>query len=237
MDSTAWKEHEDIQESYWWHRHKRDFLLHLAEQEPYARVLEIGSGGGILAERLKLPGHRVTTDLSSRHVRKGGVAARLPDLCFKNETFDLVFLSEVIEHIADPVKALQSIHRVMRPGARCLVTVPAWPFLWSDHDIFYGHQKRYTLPILRGELLAAGFQIRRLGWAFFMPLWAAAARHFLSVVRRRIFPNAPPRSGFVPLPDFFNETCYQYLRRIEQPLTFRWLMPVGLTIAAVAVKE
>lgn len=238
MDDGAWKEHEDIQESYWWHRHKKEFLLHLAEEEPYRRVLEIGSGGGSLAAHLKRPCRKVTTDLSIRHVRPGGVVGRLPHFCFKPASFDLVILSEVLEHLDQPLEALKEIHRLMACKGRCLITVPAWPVLWSDHDIFYGHKKRYTPAILVEEIGQAGLEIQKTGWLFFMPLWAAFARHALKRLSHSRPTNASrPQSNFIRFPDGLNEACAAYLKYFEAPLAFRMRLPIGLTLTAVAVKN
>ena len=229
MQDDAWQEHEKIQETYWWHRHKREFILHLAEEQPYERVLEIGSGGGILASRLKRRCRAITTDLSVRHVHPGGVVAKLPELCFKPAAFDLVILSEVLEHLDQPVESLKTIRRILRPGGRCIITVPAWPALWSSHDVFYGHKKRYTPNLLRSELSESGFDIQKKGWVFFMPLWAAFVRKFFIA-------DQTPKSAFVYFPAFINNACYQYLRWIEQPFTFRMRLPLGLTYSTVAVK-
>lgn len=240
MDNSAWAEHERAQETYWWHRHKRDLLLDLAEQDPYSKVLEIGSGGGSLILRLTKPSQRVTCDLEARHVKPGGVAARLPNLCFKDETFDLVFLSDVLEHLDQPVESLQTIRRIMKPGGRCLITVPAWPALWSDHDLFYGHKKRYTPTQFQMELTEAGFILRRRGWFFLMPLGAAWIRQGLHVLKtaigRTVNPGRP-QSGLVALPEAINRACYTYLNLVERPLAVRFLLPIGLTYAAIAVKS
>lgn len=235
VDEAAWKEHERIQETGWWHRHKRAFLLHQAEASPYSRVLEIGAGGSSLSEDLQSPCQKTTTDLSARHVGPGGVVARLPELSFKPDTFDLIFLSDVLEHLDDPIEALKTIRRILKPGGRCLITVPAWPGLWSEHDIFYGHKKRYTPEMLRAEIQTSGLSIHRRGWIFFGPLCAAFARRALRAALGSSIAR-PPQSNFPDLPPFVNAACLSYLRVFEQPLAFRMLLPLGLTHAAVVVK-
>lgn len=239
MEINAWAEHAGIQETYWWHVHKREFLLHLAEQKPYRRVLEIGTGGGRLTDGLKCPALRITMDLSVRHVRPGGVVAGLPRGCFKSGVFDLVILSDVLEHLDQPVEALKTVRRIMTEDGRCLITVPAWPSLWSSHDIFYGHKKRYTPSTLRAELLEAGFRMEKKGWIFFMPLWAVFVLRAVRIVGENLGvlarPDAP-QSRFVLFPAVINRLCLTYLRWIEQPLAVRWRLPVGATLAAVAVR-
>ena len=236
MDEAAWREHEKIQERYWWHRHKREVLLSIAEERPYSRVLEIGAGGGSMAASLQKPCRRVTTDLDLRHVSPGGAVARLPELCFKPGLFDLVILSEVLEHLDAPVEALKTVHRVMAPGGRCLITVPAWPMLWSEHDRFYGHKKRYTPAILRSELNAAGFEVSRTGWMFFAPFWPVLVWRLAKRPLETFRNSQPPQSDFVPMPELVNTLCYFYLHVLEYPLAARGWLPIGSTLSAVAVK-
>ena len=232
--TEAWKEHEEIQENYWWHRHKMEFLLRMAETSGYKQALEIGSAGGNLSHRLKKSCRRVTLDLTKEHVQKGGVACRLPQLCFRPDTFDLVLLSEVLEHLDRPVESLKAIHESMSAGGRCLITVPAWPALWSAHDVFYGHRKRYTPSMLVSEVAAAGFRIQKRGWIFFMPLWAAFAIRGLKKLRAGS--ESAPASDFIRLPGWLNRLCHGYLKFVEEPLAVRMWLPAGLTLTMVAVK-
>ncbi len=76
---------------------------------------------------------------------------------FEDGSFDLILATDVIEHLADDRVALTELHRVAAPGARLLVTVPAYRWLWGPHDEIYHHQRRYTLSRLRTALVASGW--------------------------------------------------------------------------------
>jgi hypothetical protein len=73
------------------------------------------------------------------------------------------------------------------PGGRLLVSVPAYQWAWSDHDVANGHYRRYTRASATASVEAAGFRVLRAtyGFASVFPLFAGerlvrAARHALS---------------------------------------------------------
>ena len=80
---------------------------------------------------------------------------RLP---FANETFDALFCSEVLEHIFNPEEILTELHRVMKPGAKAIITVP---FAWNEHEIPYDYA-RYTSFGIRHLLEKHGFRVVEL---------------------------------------------------------------------------
>ncbi|MGC4001909.1 MAG: hypothetical protein QM811_01660 [Pirellulales bacterium] len=56
---------------------------------------------------------------------------------------DLVMLNDVLEHVRDDFLLLSRVMAELRPGAICLLTVPADMALWSPHDVAFGHYRRY----------------------------------------------------------------------------------------------
>jgi SAM-dependent methyltransferase len=93
-----------------------------------------------------------------------GDATKLP---FPDGTFDRIIASEVLEHIADDVAALDELTRVLRPGGTMAVTIPAWlpeVVCWRLSDEYYapksegGHVRIYTEVEVRSKLEAAGLE-------------------------------------------------------------------------------
>jgi SAM-dependent methyltransferase len=62
---------------------------------------------------------------------------------------DLFLLTDVLEHIEDDRRFLAGLVAAARPGAGFLVTVPADPRLWTEHDVSFGHRRRYVPRTLR----------------------------------------------------------------------------------------
>jgi SAM-dependent methyltransferase len=91
-----------------------------------------------------------------------GDATRLP---FADGTFDRIVASEVMEHIADDMGALDELVRVLRPGGAIAVTIPAWlpeKICWWLSDEYYapkavgGHVRIYTEGEMRSKMERAG---------------------------------------------------------------------------------
>jgi SAM-dependent methyltransferase len=146
-------------------------LSELARRLPQGpgRLAGIGCGSGGLLESLARFGSAVgvETDPALReHARARGLDVRagsLPDdVPLETGRWDAVCLFDVLEHVADDAGALAACRRLLAPGGRLIVTVPAYAWLWSRHDELLGHRRRYTTGSLRAVALAAGFAVERL---------------------------------------------------------------------------
>jgi SAM-dependent methyltransferase len=74
-----------------------------------------------------------------------GDARKIP---FPDDHFGLLVAYDVLEHIEEDDLVVSEIARVVRPGGRVLIAVPADPRLWSEHDVAVRHVRRYTRPEL-----------------------------------------------------------------------------------------
>jgi SAM-dependent methyltransferase len=91
--------------------------------------------------------------------------------------FELVLLLDVLEHIEDDAAFLaEVVDERTAPGGRVLVSVPAWPWLFSDHDVYIQHYRRYHPAAARSLLRSAGLSIEREGGLFHGLLAARAAQ-------------------------------------------------------------
>ena len=102
-------------------------------------------------------------------------AGRRPTLPFADGTFDVVSAFDVVEHCDRRRRAVAELARVLAPGGRMLLSVPAYQWAWRDHDVQAGHHRRYTRRRLRpagGGRRDAG---RRATYAFsgVFPLFVA----------------------------------------------------------------
>jgi SAM-dependent methyltransferase len=166
---------------------------HLA---PKSDLLDAGAGAGHLANRLAADGHEVVgIDQSERFVAyanahaAGGARFQVGDITrleFPAASFDAVVAGEVLEHVDDDARAIAELHRVLRPGGWCLVSVPADPRLWDVSDEWAGHVRRYTESELRSRFAAQGFRVQRLfRWGF--PLVRLYHRFaYVPMLRRKI---------------------------------------------------
>ena len=137
-----------------------------------SRMLDAAVGLGQLAERLREQGHRVVgldTSLEAAvFVHGKGIPTVLGDLTrlpFRSGVLDAVTSGETLEHLDDDHAAVSEIHRVVRRGGRCFVTVPALQMLWNASDDYYEHRRRYSRRQLR-RLFGMFEVVRATFWGF-----------------------------------------------------------------------
>jgi ubiquinone/menaquinone biosynthesis C-methylase UbiE len=113
------------------------------------RILDIGCGVGAFVRRLREFSDEVYgTDIDAENVAKG--ADQVPNLGlavgeampFRDETFDVILLHEVLEHVDDDVQTLRESRRILAPGGRIVVFCPNRMYPFETHGIFLG--KRYV---------------------------------------------------------------------------------------------
>ncbi|MEK7567327.1 MAG: class I SAM-dependent methyltransferase [Patescibacteria group bacterium] len=95
-------------------------------------ALDIGCRDGYWSEKLKEKGYQVKSlDIEPRYDNAitHNVETGLP---FADKSFDLVWCTEVIEHLHKPSFLLEEIERVLRPGGKVILTTPnsGWWFYW-----------------------------------------------------------------------------------------------------------
>ena len=140
----------------------------------FATVAALDAYAESLSSAVSSPTVRETAELAQADVLAAPLAAA---------SFDLVAALDVLEHVP-PGPFLAETARLARPGGRLLLTVPAGPSLWSALDVAAGHRCRYTLPRLRGELAAAGWNL--VHWTHYQfVLWPLvwASRRWLAAAR------------------------------------------------------
>src|SRR6266850_1856410 len=176
----------EVEETHWWFAGRRRIIACFLErictglEKEQPHILDVGCGTGANLELLARFGEAEGVDVSPealdfcrqrglKSVRQGE-AENLP---FPDASFDLVTGLDVVEHLDDDVAGLKEMWRVLRPGGRALLFVPAFMFLWGVQDDVSNHRRRYTKKELKETLRAAGFEIERVTYAnitFFFPI-------------------------------------------------------------------
>ena len=165
---------------HWYYRAKAA-ALHSAVASLHPRhILDIGAGSGFFSRHLL-----ERTDAAAALCVDTGYPADRDDSCrgkpvrFRRTTgatdCDLVLMMDVLEHVDDDCGLVADYAAKVSAGAHFLVTVPAFRFLWSGHDVFLEHKRRYRLGEIEAVLRAAGLQIVRGSYyfGFVFPLAAA----------------------------------------------------------------
>jgi SAM-dependent methyltransferase len=239
MDTREYTRLAEHEEWYWWHR-ARELILHrvLRSHAPAnARILDVGCGAGATTASLRAFGSVLGLDIGSEvltraHERNLPVArssaARLP---VPPGAFDVVVALDLLEHLDDDVGAAEEIRAALAPGGFLLATVPAYPFLWSSHDIALEHRRRYARRQLLAVLERAGFELELCSYVMSAILPAAMAVRLAERLRPRA--QRPAQSGYLPLPSLLN-SLLTHLVGLDGYLV-RWLnLPFGLSVLALA---
>ncbi len=138
-----------------------DVLSKLCENAP--RRLEVGPG---LRPRLPL-NNTVFVDLSAaacaRLQTKGATAqvGSLESLNFPENSFDLICVFDVIEHISDDHKVFSRLSQLLVDEGTLFFSVPLHPEAWTAFDTVVGHFRRYVPTDLQALLQTYGFEIQR----------------------------------------------------------------------------
>ncbi len=105
----------------------------------------------------------------------------------------LILLMDVLEHVDDDGGFLNDIlgRPIAGPATQLIVTVPAYQSLFSSHDVFLKHFRRYTNRQLRMRLEGAGLRVLDIGYFFasLLPLRIA------EVIGERLLPPPTHKTG------------------------------------------
>lgn len=169
MDADVYSSMRDIQRDHWWYRGRRHIIARQIEQLDLpqgARILEAGCGPGGNIDMLAGFGTVDAFDPSSLAIDFAGqtrarrlAIGSLPDAIPFDDDYDLVTAFDVLEHVQDDHDAIMALTRRLKPGGRLILTVPAHPVLWSEHDERNHHFRRYTPPAFRRLVAHTGLSI------------------------------------------------------------------------------
>ena len=174
MDPAYVAAHMEEDRLHWWFRGRLAVILAGLERALLrrpARLLELGCGTGNVLAALGRFGEAVGMEAHPDLVAAARAAGldvrvgRLPgDLVVPPGWADVVLLLDVLEHLDGDRAALETARRALGEGGLLVVTVPAYQWLWSAHDVALGHRRRYTARGLRRLVETAGFSVVRLSY-------------------------------------------------------------------------
>lgn len=226
---------------YWWYRARAE-LLQVALSgfvgEP-EWVLDVGSADGPSVRWLRGHGARVALDIDLRGLEPGDVCGSAMQLPFPSETFDVVAAFDVIEHCEPEAVALAEAWRVLRPGGRLLMSVPAYQWAWTDFDEQNHHHRRYTRRRAVASVEAQGFEILRASYLFAGTFPFFAADRMRSRMReRRNGGGSRPDADIPGLPQVSRgvERMLLGATRIDRALLRRADLPFGSSVVVAARK-
>jgi len=165
---------------HFWIQRRFDVLRRLAGSliSGAGEIAEIGCGRGLLQRQVEEACGREVTGFDLNEFALKQSLARLSNIfCYDihqqdaslRERFDLVFLFDVLEHMADEDRFLRALLFHLAPGGKLVVNVPAGDWAYSAYDDAAGHLRRYSIRSL--QLAAARNHLRVAKWTYWgLPL-------------------------------------------------------------------
>jgi 2-polyprenyl-3-methyl-5-hydroxy-6-metoxy-1,4-benzoquinol methylase len=158
-------------------------ILHWLEHRPPANLLDLGCSGGLLSERIRALGHTVTgvdvleiEGVRNRvdHFIQADLDRDLPAEVIARGPYDVVVCGDILEHVRQPEKVLESIRELLAPGGVLISSVPNFGHWYArtrtvlglfDYDqrgvLDSGHVRFFTRRSLLRRLRNAGFSVVR----------------------------------------------------------------------------
>lgn len=241
MDRAVYERMNELETRHWWFVSRRKVIAALIDRTVKIHsdmaILEAGCGSGGNLLTLARYGHvdAFEYDPTARQkaIEKTRVDVRfgaLPDeVPFDGRLYDLIGLFDVLEHVDADVASLAALRDRLSDQGMILVTVPAFPWLWSQHDETHHHMRRYTRASLAEAARRAGLRVRYASYFnFFLFPAAIVLRTFKRITGSKTPDDAMPgRVSNIILSTIFG---------FERHLIGRIRMPVGLSLAVVLEK-
>lgn len=238
MERKVYEQMAQLDSRHWWFTARRRILEGVIERvvrpPTDARILELGAGTGHNLAMLSRFGaveaselDPIARELASERLGRPVVEAALPDLSmFPADSYDLIALLDVLEHVPDDKGSLEAILKLLKPGGALLLTVPINPWMWTAHDVAHHHQRRYRKREIRQLAEKAGFEIALLSpfnSLLFPPI--AAVRLAGKLTGKDDSDDAMPSAPV--------NTILDTIFGLERMLIGRVPMPFGVSLVAV----
>ncbi|RWA61372.1 class I SAM-dependent methyltransferase [Mesorhizobium sp. M4B.F.Ca.ET.190.01.1.1] len=175
MELDAYRRMAATEDEHWWFCGRRaiaEAVIRGLGLPRDADILEIGAGTGgnirmleqfgtVTAVEMNELARRIAREKTGREF----LAGHLPDgMPVTPASFDLVCLFDVLEHVAEDEASLETIRRMLKPGGKVVLTVPAHQWLWSKHDVGLHHMRRYSRNLLKTRIEQAGYRVEKLSY-------------------------------------------------------------------------
>lgn len=235
------KEKELLGESvdhHWYYLSKAKAVKKLIGNLELNTILDIGAGSGFFSKYLlKYTTANNAQCIDTSYPNKFREIYNNKTINFskdiKKSNASLVLLMDVLEHVDDDTGLLNEYVNKVKSGSYFLISVPAFQFLWSNHDVYLEHKRRYKLSHLEKVVKQSGLSICKSNYFFGAVFPIAALIRIISNITKKNQNN--PTSQLKK----HSKTINQILKVISfsEVSLMRFNRLFGLTIFCLAVKK
>lgn len=203
---------------HWYYSSKAKAMMRMLSNVKPERIVDVGAGSGFFSRHILENSDAkeawcidVAYDVEGDVEEGGGIIhyRRSADTV----DADLMLFMDVLEHVEDDVGLLRDYAGKAANGTVFLITVPAFQVLWSEHDEFLGHKRRYTISQLEGVVRKAGLDVRCGAYYFGLVLPIAAITRLVGAAPNRNAPRSQLGKHFTVVNGLLKLLCY-----LELPL-------------------
>lgn len=242
MNISEYERMAEREKTYWWHAGRLAiidvWLSKWVSPPESSKILNVGCGTGGTLPVLEKYGEIENIDVSDEAIKfmrsAGYKVKKVTDhiLPYKDNTFDVVVAFDVLEHIDKHEDALVEWTRVLKKGGVILFTVPAYQWLWSDHDTSLHHYRRYTKKLIE-KIVPSSAYIHRASYFIIFSLPLVVGFRFMN---KALGKKADSETSYVNVSDTVNKIFTNLLRleaRAHKLVTF----PAGTSVIATIRKK
>lgn len=231
----------EFEEGYWWFLGRQKIIVSILERQNQLRtdskILDVGCGTGGTTLALKKFGSVYGIDSSFSALKYSNqrgldkvLKSSVYDLPFKAETFDLITILDSLEHIEDDIRVLKELKRILKKDGIIFIAVPAFQFLWSEHDIALSHFRRYSSKTLKSVTKQAGLQYV---WSSYIISFLFPFIAVYRIVSRIKQNKSNPKPTLVSFPNFINK-IFQKILFLESKILQKSKLPFGLSLICIS---
>lgn len=235
-----------LQNKHWWFLGKKKIFLYFWNRyvgqttNKNIRILDIGCGDGSYINSINQQGFKNTTGIDfapeainfclQDHLKNIKMVDIENGLGFiKDQSYEVVLMLDSLEHIENDQLTLSEVNRVLKPGGLCFINVPAYPFLWSYHDKYLHHKRRYLKSQLTQKACRQGLGIKKITYTniFILPIVVV-----IRIIKRLTNSHASDTIKTNPFLNSFLKSLYG----AEIALLKLSSLPAGLSLFAILQK-
>lgn len=242
MQEFIYHSHFKLEETFWWFLARNKVVYNILDKKCKLadgdQVLDVGCGTGgfamLLAKRFEVI-CLDTSALALDYCRQRGL--RNLYNCYLDEfpagewNIKAITMLDVIEHIEDDVKAVSDAYKILPKGGYLIATVPAYMWLWTQHDVYHMHYRRYTRKSFKNLLKSAGFNINYTSYLNTLLFGPA----FLKRMMEKISSNYENIEDIYRISPFLN-TTFKNIFSLESKMLPALSFPFGVSVIVIAQK-
>jgi len=225
---------------HWYYVSKKRALLRLLGNKVVEESLDVGAGCGVFSRELLDVGishsavcvdpayqQEYSETLNGRNIRFVRSIDRVGQ--------KLILMMDVLEHVDDDVGLLKEYTKNLPEDATVVISVPAFQFLWSGHDVFLEHRRRYTRQMIEKVVTDADLEVVDSRY-FFAMLFPFAA--VLRLIDRWRLKNdrIEAKSSLKKQSDLMNSLLI-FAHKLECAVLFPVNKVAGLTVFCIARRK